>query len=129
MTTIDSNDSSISIYVETEYLWGQSAPEEKRFAFAYTITITNNGFESVKLLSRHWLITDGNEQVQEVRGEGVIGEQPTIKPSHSYRYTSGALLETSVGTMQGSYQMISESGQTFDAAIAMFSLIKPGALH
>lgn len=126
MTT---RDHPITITVDTQYLWEQSAPEHNRYAFAYTITITNHGYETVQLLSRHWIITDGNEKVQQVKGPGVVGEKPVLKPGQSFRYTSGALLETAIGTMQGSYQMVTDSGNHFDAPIALFSLIKPGALH
>ena len=121
--------SDIKIDVVTRYLAEQSAPAENRFVFAYTITIANRGGEAVRLLSRHWRITDANNRVQEVRGEGVVGEQPLIEAGDSYRYTSGAMLETPVGTMEGSYQMISAAGDRFDAPIAVFSLAQPGALH
>lgn len=122
-------DDAIKIEVKTRYLPEQSAPTENRFVFAYTITITNRGDESVRLLHRHWRITDANNRVQEVRGEGVVGEQPLIGAGDSYRYTSGAMLETAVGTMEGDYEMISASGHTFTAPIAVFSLAQPGALH
>ncbi|WP_339339691.1 Co2+/Mg2+ efflux protein ApaG [uncultured Oceanicoccus sp.] len=122
-------DNPISIHVDTHYIPQQSSPDEQRYAFAYTITISNHGVEPVKLISRHWVITDGDGKVEEIRGDGVIGEQPTIKPGHSYRYTSGALLETAVGTMKGSYRMESASGKIFDAPIPLFSLIHPGSLH
>ena len=123
------NNHKITIDVHAEYIPNQSSPAHQRYAFAYTITITNHSYEPVKLLSRHWIITDGNDQKQEVKGEGVVGEQPRILPSKSYRYTSGALLETAVGTMEGSYQMISDSGKTFDAPIEPFSLTHAGSLH
>lgn len=119
----------ININVDTEFLAEQSAPTHNRYAFAYTITINNSGDQPVQLLSRHWLITDSQERVQEVRGEGVVGEQPTIAPGQSYQYTSGAILETAAGTMEGSYQMINASGESFEAPIATFSLIHPSALH
>lgn len=122
-------DMPISIHVDTQYIEQQSDPEQSRYAFAYTITISNHGVETVKLLTRHWLITDGNNKIEEVKGDGVVGEQPSIEPGTSFRYTSGALLETSVGTMEGSYQMQSVSGIAFDAPIPCFSLIQPGALH
>jgi ApaG protein len=121
--------SDIKIDVATRYLADQSAPAEHRFVFAYTITIANQGAEPVRLLSRHWRITDANNRVQEVRGEGVVGEQPLIGAGSNYRYTSGAMLETPVGTMEGSYAMISASGQGFNAPIAVFSLAQPGSLH
>ena len=120
---------SIIITVDTQYLYTQSFPADNRYAFAYTITISNTGTESVQLLSRHWIITDGNEQIQEVKGEGVIGKQPTIDPGKSFRYSSGCLLETPVGTMEGSYQMITEAHENFDAPIPCFSLTYPGSLH
>ena len=120
---------NIDIDVKTAFLTQQSAPEQNRYAFSYTITISNHGDKTAKLLSRHWLITDSNDRVQEVMGEGVIGEQPVIAPGESYQYTSGAMIETAAGTMEGSYQMISETGEKFDAPIALFSLIHPSALH
>jgi ApaG protein len=121
--------SDIKIDVATRYLADQSAPAENRFVFAYTITIANQSDEAVRLLSRHWRITDANNRVQEVRGEGVVGEQPLIAAGGTYRYTSGAMLETAVGTMEGSYAMMSASGQGFNAPIAVFSLAQPGSLH
>ncbi|HUH37486.1 MAG TPA: Co2+/Mg2+ efflux protein ApaG [Spongiibacteraceae bacterium] len=124
-----SNPQPIRIDVHARYLAEQSVPDAQRYAFAYTITITNTGDESVRLLSRHWVITDANNQIKEVRGDGVVGEQPLIPPGHSYEYTSGAILETQVGTMEGSYQMRSASGRAFLAPIAPFILSKPGTLH
>lgn len=122
-------DQTIHIHVDTQYIAEQSIPEQNRYAFAYTIAISNNGTEPVQLISRHWLITDGNEKIQEVKGEGVIGEQPIINPGDSFCYTSGTLMETAVGTMEGSYQMVSSSGEKFDAPIPRFSLIHRGSLH
>lgn len=119
----------IHIDVKTQYMPAQSDPDSSKYAFAYTITITNNSDQSVQLISRHWLITDGNNRVQEVRGDGVVGEQPHIAPGESYRYTSGALLDTAVGSMEGSYQMVNEEGDTFDAPIPPFGLTQPQALH
>ena len=119
----------IDVSIITRYLPAQSQPQQSRFAFAYDVTIVNNGELPAQLLSRHWLITDGNGQVQEVRGAGVIGEQPLIEPGASHSYSSGTLLATQVGTMQGSYQMIADDGQHFDASIAPFRLAVPGALH
>lgn len=121
--------STIKIDVVTRYLPEQSLPVENRFVFAYTITIINQGDEPVRLLRRYWRITDANSRVQEVRGEGVVGEQPLIAAGNRYRYTSGAVLETAVGTMEGSYEMISASGTPFIAPIAVFSLAQPGILH
>lgn len=119
----------IDVNIVTRYLPEQSQPQQNRFAFAYDVTISNNGSLPAQLLSRHWLITDGNGQVQEVRGTGVIGEQPLIAPGDSHRYSSGTLMATQVGTMQGSYQMLAEDGQRFEAPIAPFRLAVPGALH
>ena len=119
----------VSINVESEYLKEHSEPLANRHVFAYTVTISNHGIENVQLLSRHWLITDGQNKVQEVKGEGVIGEQPTIVPGSQFSYTSSAMLETATGTMEGSYQMLSQSGENFNAAIPLFMLNRPGALH
>lgn len=107
----------------------QSEPDKGRYVFAYTITITNEGAVSAKLLHRHWLITDANGKVQEVRGEGVIGEQPYLKPGETFRYTSGAILETPVGIMQGHYTMHSDDGDDFNAPIPQFTLSIPRVLH
>jgi ApaG protein len=119
----------ISVDVDTRYLEDQSAPDEQRFVFAYTITIRNRGEVPARLLTRHWVITDANGKVQEVRGEGVVGEQPHLKPGQGFRYTSGAVLETPVGAMQGSYQMLADDGVRFDAAIPPFTLAIPGTIH
>jgi ApaG protein len=107
----------------------QSSADKDRYVFAYTITITNAGAVPAKLLNRHWLITDSNGKVQEVRGEGVIGEQPYLKPGESFRYTSGAMLETPVGTMQGDYTMRSDEGDNFSALVPQFTLSIPRTLH
>ncbi|SDH89681.1 ApaG protein [Pseudomonas flavescens] len=119
----------IDVSIITRYLPEQSQPQQNRFAFAYDVTIANTGSLAAQLMSRHWLITDGNGQVQEVRGAGVIGEQPLIQPGTSHRYSSGTLMATQVGTMQGSYQMIADDGRRFEAPIAPFRLAVPGALH
>jgi ApaG protein len=119
----------INIDVETTYLDDQSEPREQRYVFAYTITIRNEGEVPAKLLTRHWIITDANGRVQEVRGDGVVGEQPYLKPGQGFRYSSGAVLETPVGTMQGSYQMVADDGAQFDAPIPAFRLAMPGMLH
>jgi ApaG protein len=119
----------INIEVETNYLDDQSEPREQRYVFAYTITIRNEGDFPAKLLARHWIITDANGRVQEVRGPGVVGEQPYLKPGQGFRYSSGAVLETPVGTMQGSYQMLADDGAQFDAPIPAFRLAMPGMLH
>lgn len=119
----------IDVSVVSRYLPEQSQPEKNRYAFAYSVTIQNNGQLPAQLLSRHWLITDGDGHVQEVRGPGVIGKQPLIEPGQSHSYDSGTLLSTQVGTMQGSYQMLAEDGHPFDAPIAPFRLAVPGVLH
>lgn len=121
--------SAIRIEVETEYLDQQSDPEQGRYAFAYRITIRNEGARPAQLLSRHWIITDADGGVQEVRGEGVVGEQPTIEPGEGFRYSSGAVLPTPVGSMRGAYQMTEASGQRFEVPIPAFTLARPGALH
>jgi ApaG protein len=119
----------IRVDVDTSYLEDQSDPKERRYVFSYTITIRNEGSVPARLLTRHWIITDSNGKVQEVRGEGVVGEQPYLKPGQGFRYSSGAVLETPVGAMQGSYQMVSDDGEQFDAPISPFRLAMPGLLH
>jgi ApaG protein len=119
----------IRIEVETAYLDEQSDPKERRYVLSYTITIRNEGSIAARLLARHWVITDANGKVQEVRGEGVVGEQPHLKPGQGFRYSSGAVLETPVGAMQGSYQMVTDEGMQFDAPIAVFRLAMPGILQ
>jgi ApaG protein len=120
---------NITIDVLTSYLPEQSDPEAHRFVFSYQITVTNHNPEPVKLIGRRWLITDGNEQVQEVQGEGVVGEQPTIEPDESFSYTSGTVLATEVGSMQGHYEMMTDDEQSFIAPIPPFTLAQPNALH
>jgi len=127
--TPDRSHNDIRVDVETAYVPAQSDPAENRFVFSYTITIRNQGGLPAKLLTRHWVITDSNGKVQEVRGEGVVGQQPHIKPGDSYRYSSGAVLETPVGSMHGAYQMINDEGESFDTPIAPFRLAMPGVLH
>ena len=119
----------IDVSVTTRYLPEQSQPEQNRFAFAYSIDIANLGDVAAKLLSRHWLITDGDGRVQEVRGAGVVGQQPLIEPGACHSYSSGTVMATRVGTMQGSYQMLAEDGTHFEATIAPFRLAVPGSLH
>lgn len=119
----------ITIEVETHYIEEESYPEDERYVFAYTITIRNNSDAPTKLLTRHWIITDGHGQVQEVHGEGVVGEQPHIAPGDYFRYTSGTVLDTPIGTMEGSYQMLSDNGGHFDATIPLFTLSQPHSLH
>jgi ApaG protein len=126
---MDSLQHRIRVDVETSYLDQQSDPGEKRYVFSYTITIRNEGNTAARLMTRHWLITDANGKVQEVRGDGVVGEQPYLKPGQGFRYSSGAVLETPVGVMQGSYQMVADDGLRFDAPISPFRLAMPGVLH
>lgn len=121
--------SPISISVQTAYLPEQSEPEAERFVFSYTITIRNDGPGPARLLNRHWVITDANGEVQEVRGEGVVGEQPYLRPGESFRYTSGTVLATPVGSMEGEYEMVADNGDRFLAPIAAFSLSVPRTLH
>ncbi|MBI3902238.1 MAG: Co2+/Mg2+ efflux protein ApaG [Nitrosomonadales bacterium] len=119
----------INITVKVNYLAEQSDEADNRFVFAYTITLTNYSDTTVKLLGRHWIITDANHHVQEVRGQGVVGEQPVLKPKQSFEYTSGTVLATQVGTMSGSYRMAAEDGAEFDAPIPQFVLSVPRVLH
>ena len=122
-------DYHMDIAVETRFVDDQSAPQDNRFVFAYTITIRNRGNLPARLLTRHWVIVDGNGKVQEVHGDGVVGEQPWLRPGDDFQYTSGAVLETSVGTMHGSYQMLADDGHRFDAPIPQFTLSIPRTLH
>ncbi len=119
----------IRIQVATNYMDDQSEPDSDRYVFAYTITIANNGDVPARLISRHWIITDANGKVQEVTGDGVVGEQPHLNPGEEFRYSSGAVLETPVGAMQGLYRMEADNGVNFDAPIAPFTLAVPGVLH
>ena len=119
----------IRVDVETSYLDEQSDPRQGRYVFAYTITIRNEGQVPARLLARHWVITDANGKVEEVRGDGVVGEQPYLKPGQGFRYSSGAVIETPVGSMQGSYQMLGDDGAQFDAPIQPFRLAMPGILQ
>ena len=122
-------DAHIDVDVTTQYIEDQSSPEENRFVFSYTITIRNTGSLAAKLLTRHWIINDANGNVQEVHGEGVVGEQPYLLPNEFFEYTSGTVIETPVGSMEGSYQMITDDGFAFDANIPAFTLSQPNALH
>jgi ApaG protein len=126
---METDNHKIRVDVDTAYLAEQSDPKERRYVFSYTITIRNEGSVPARLLTRHWIITDSNGKVQEVRGEGVVGEQPYLKPGQGFRYSSGAVLETPVGAMQGSYQMVADDGEQFDAPVAAFRLAMPGLLH
>ncbi len=122
-------DYAIEVDVASRFLADQSAPEEGRFVFSYTIRIRNCGTVSARLLDRHWVITDANNTVQEVRGEGVIGEQPWLRPGDHFEYTSGTVLKTPQGTMRGSYGMLADDGTSFDAPVAEFVLSVPRTVH
>jgi len=126
---MDETTFDIGIDVATNYIDDQSEPASDRYVFAYTITISNNGDCPARLISRHWVITDANGKVQEVTGDGVVGEQPHLNPGEVFRYSSGAVLETPVGAMQGLYRMEADNGVNFDAPIAPFTLAVPGLLH
>lgn len=119
----------VRVDVKARYIADHSEPAENKFVFAYDITVRNQGDSSVQLLTRHWIITDGDGKTQEVRGEGVVGEQPVIPAGTEFSYTSGTLLATEVGTMHGSFGMQAEDGTQFEAPIAPFTLAQPGALH
>jgi ApaG protein len=120
---------NIQVDVQTHYIEEQSNPELDYYVFAYTITIINKGDQAAKLINRHWIITDSNQKIQEVRGEGVVGEQPYLKPGDQFVYTSGTMLETSMGTMRGSYEMRTDDGLLFDATVDEFVLSTPRVLH
>jgi ApaG protein len=119
----------VAVSSQTQYVEEQSDEHNDRYVFAYTITIRNKGNTPAQLISRHWIITDGRNQVQEVRGLGVVGSQPLLKPGESFEYTSGTAIATPVGTMRGSYQMVAEDGTRFDAPIPEFTLSVPRVLH
>ena len=119
----------ISINVNTAYLAEQSDPSSDRYVFAYTITISNTGTVAAQLISRHWVITDAENVTQEVKGLGVVGEQPLLRPGESFEYTSGTAMATPVGTMYGTYQMVAEDGNKFEAEIPLFTLSMPRVLH
>jgi ApaG protein len=119
----------ITVAVKTAYLPEQSDPARSTYVFAYTIKITNTGEIAAQLISRHWIITDADSQVQEVKGLGVVGQQPLLQPGESFEYTSGTSLATAVGTMRGTYQMVAGDGKTFDAEIPQFTLSMPRVLH
>ncbi len=120
---------NIDVSVDSAFIEAQSDEQQSRFVFAYTVTIHNTGLVPAKLVTRHWIITDSNGKTQEVKGEGVVGEQPYLRPGEAFQYTSGTMLETPVGTMQGSYQMIADDGTEFDAEINAFTLAAPHVLH
>ena len=119
----------IQVDVQSSYVVEHSAPENKRYVFAYTVTIRNTGAVAAQLRTRHWIITDANARVQEVRGEGVVGEQPHLAPGEGFQYTSAAVIETPVGSMHGSYRMLADDGREFDAPIPAFSLSVPNLVH
>ena len=124
-----SDNQKIQITVTPQYLWDQSHPENNQYVFAYTVNMENTGQVGAQLLSRHWIITDSDGQTEEVRGPGVVGEHPNLKPGESYQYTSGAILKTPVGTMAGSYRMQDENGGLFDAMIPVFTLSAEVVFH
>ncbi len=119
----------ITVVPRASYLADQSDPSKDHYVFSYTITVTNTGEVAAQLLSRHWIITDGEHRIQEVRGLGVVGQQPLLKPGESFEYTSGSSIATPVGTMHGTYEMRAEDGHTFEATIPSFTLSVPRTLH
>lgn len=119
----------ITVVPKVSFLADQSDPGKGQYVFSYAITITNTGDIAAQLVSRHWIITDGEHKVQEVKGLGVVGQQPLLKPGESFEYTSGVSIPTPVGTMRGSYQMRAENGRTFEAPIPAFTLSVPRTLH
>ena len=123
------SDYKISVEVQPAYIEEQSNPALAHYVFSYTVTIINDGKVPAKLLTRHWVITDADGEVQEVKGDGVVGEQPYLKPGEGFQYTSGTLMKTPVGSMQGSYQMLADDGNKFDAAIPEFYLVAPKTMH
>ena len=125
----DSKKYDITVAANATYVADQSDPSRNQYVFSYKITVTNTGSVPAKLVSRHWIITDGEHRVQEVKGLGVIGQQPLLKPGESFEYTSGTHLATPVGTMRGTYQMIAEDGSAFEATIPLFTLSVPRVLH
>jgi ApaG protein len=129
MSTSEAVTRSIRVRVEAEYSPERSSPPSQHWFFLYTVTITNEGDETVQLLTRHWIITDGNAHVEEVEGPGVVGEQPVLGPGESFTYTSGCPLPTPYGMMEGTYQMVTPGGDRFDARIAPFTLSEPYTVH
>lgn len=125
----ETDDALIKVNVKTHYIEEQSSPEMERFVFSYNVTLYNAGNIAAKLMTRHWIITDANGNVQEVHGEGVVGEKPYLRPGESFEYTSGTVLDTPVGSMQGSYQMVTDDGHPFNAEIPAFTLALPNTLH
>ena len=119
----------IRVRVESEYAPDRSEPAKNQWFFLYTVTIANEGAETVQLVTRHWIVTDGTGQLEEFRGPGVVGKQPTLRPGESFEYTSGCPLKTPFGLMEGTYQMVTEDGERFDAKIAPFTLSEPYTVH
>ncbi len=129
MSAPDATPYRISVAVQSDYIPEQSQPATNRYVFAYQVRIENQGSEAAQLINRHWIITDANGRAQEVRGAGVVGEQPHLRPGQSYQYASGTVLETPIGSMHGSYEMLADDGTRFDAEIPVFSLAVPNSLH
>lgn len=129
MFTSEALTRGVRVQVQSEYAPERSEPSKNQWFFLYTITISNEGPETVQLLTRHWIITDGTGHIEEVRGPGVVGKQPTLKGGESFEYTSGCTLSTPFGVMEGTYQMITDSGERFDAKIAPFTLSEPYTVH
>ena len=126
---IDSKKYAFSVIVQTAYLPDQSSPEDNQYAFAYAVTIRNNGSIAAQLISRHWIITDANNKIHEIKGLGVVGAQPLLQPNQQFEYTSGSVLATPVGSMRGSYKIVAEDGTFFDAEIVPFTLAVPKVLN
>ncbi len=129
MSTSEALTRGVRVQVRSQFAPERSNPAAHQWFFLYTVTIANEGAETVQLMTRHWIITDGNGHVEEVKGPGVVGEQPVLKPGESFTYTSGCPLTTALGTMEGTYQMVTASGEAFDAAIAAFILSEPYTVH
>ena len=125
----DTTTRGVRIQVKSAYLPDRSVPDEGRYLFAYRVRISNVGHETVQLISRHWIITDATGHTEEVRGRGVVGEQPLLRPGESFQYTSSCELKTSTGIMRGTYQMVTEEGDHFDVEIAPFALHEPYTVH
>ena len=129
MYTSEAVTRGVRVHVTARYSPQHSDPTQKQWFFLYTVEITNDGIDTAQLLSRHWIITDANERVEEVRGQGVVGKQPVLRPGESFRYTSGCPLSTPFGSMRGTYHMVTQGGEAFDAEIAPFALTEPYIVH
>ena len=129
MYTSEAVTRGIRVHVTARYSPQHSEPAQGRWFFLYTVEIANGSTETVQLISRHWIITDANEHVEEVRGQGVVGKQPILQPGESFRYTSGCPLSTPFGSMRGTYQLVTQGGDPFDAEIAPFALTEPYTVH